>query len=217
MPALFRPHPMVATLFRIFRHTLRFPLRSGISLLTAITCTSLVLPTVAMPFVDVVIKQRRPDLIVPTALVGLGAIFPGRYCSPMARRPRRSATSPWKPCPAKRSPWSAPPARGNPPLLLLADATSALDNRTERLVQDALEGLRSDRTCFVIAHRLSTVRKAHRICVLDHGALIEQGTHEQLLALNGAYARLCEGSLAVSSRQAPAGHDNLSESFPTTL
>lgn len=105
----------------------------------------------------------------------------------------------------------------NPPLLLLDEATSALDNRTERLVQDALEKLRSDRTCFVIAHRLSTVRKAHRICVLDHGTLIEQGTHEQLLALNGAYARLCESSLAVSSRQAPAGHANLSESFPTTL
>jgi len=84
----------------------------------------------------------------------------------------------------------------NPPLLLLDEATSALDNRTERLVQEALENLRNDRTCFVIAHRLSTVQKAHRICVLDRGQLIEQGTHEELIAKNGSYARLCEATLA---------------------
>jgi ATP-binding cassette subfamily B protein len=83
----------------------------------------------------------------------------------------------------------------NPPLLLLDEATSALDNRTERLVQQALENLRSDRTCFVIAHRLSTVQKAHRICVLDRGRLVEQGTHEELLARQGIYAKLCEATL----------------------
>ena len=83
----------------------------------------------------------------------------------------------------------------NPPLLLLDEATSALDNRTERLVQQALENLRSDRTCFVIAHRLSTVQKAHRICVLDRGRLIEQGTHEELIANHGPYAKLCEATL----------------------
>ncbi|MBN8460286.1 MAG: ABC transporter ATP-binding protein [Verrucomicrobia bacterium] len=98
----------------------------------------------------------------------------------------------------------------NPPLLLLDEATSALDNRTERLVQEALERLRADRTCFVIAHRLSTVRKAHRICVLDRGTLIEQGTHDELLAMGGAYARLCEGSLGNSSRQAPGPHGTAS-------
>ena len=91
----------------------------------------------------------------------------------------------------------------NPPLLLLDEATSALDNRTERLVQQALETLRADRTCFVIAHRLSTVQKAHRICVLDHGTLVEQGTHEELLANGGAYAKLCEGTLIIPTRQAP--------------
>ena len=91
----------------------------------------------------------------------------------------------------------------NPPLLLLDEATSALDNRTERLVQQALEKLRADRTCFVIAHRLSTVQKAHRICVLDHGGLVEQGTHAELLAKSGPYARLCAGVIAVQTRQAP--------------
>ena len=91
----------------------------------------------------------------------------------------------------------------NPPLLLLDEATSALDNRTERLVQQALENLRADRTCFVIAHRLSTVQKAHRICVLDHGTLVEQGTHEELLAKGGAYAKLCEGTLIIQARQDP--------------
>ncbi|HEX7260429.1 MAG TPA: ATP-binding cassette domain-containing protein, partial [Luteolibacter sp.] len=90
----------------------------------------------------------------------------------------------------------------NPPLLLLDEATSALDNHTERLVQQALENLRSDRTCFVIAHRLSTVQKADRICVLEQGKLIEQGTHAELIARGGAYAKLCEASFANDSRPA---------------
>lgn len=80
----------------------------------------------------------------------------------------------------------------NPPLLLLDEATSALDNRTERLVQEALERLRSGRTCFVIAHRLSTVQRADRICVLQRGEIVEQGTHAELLAHGGAYAKLCD-------------------------
>jgi ATP-binding cassette, subfamily B, bacterial len=88
----------------------------------------------------------------------------------------------------------------NPPILLLDEATSALDNRTERLIQDALEHLRADRTCFVIAHRLSTVRQANRICVLDRGRLVEHGTHDQLLAAGGAYAKLCETNFSFDSR-----------------
>lgn len=88
----------------------------------------------------------------------------------------------------------------NPALLLLDEATSALDNRTERLIQEALENLRANRTCFVIAHRLSTVQKADRICVLDRGQLVEQGTHEELLALGGAYFDLCEASFANEPR-----------------
>ncbi len=91
----------------------------------------------------------------------------------------------------------------NPPLLLLDEATSALDNRTERLVQEALENLRSERTCFVIAHRLSTVRQADRILVLDRGRLIEQGSHEELLAHGGAYAKLCEATFANNPRPLP--------------
>jgi ABC-type multidrug transport system fused ATPase/permease subunit len=81
----------------------------------------------------------------------------------------------------------------NPPLLLLDEATSALDNTTEKLVQRALDRLRANRTSFVIAHRLSTIRDADLICVLDHGELVEQGKHEELLAKGGRYAKLVEG------------------------
>jgi ATP-binding cassette subfamily B protein/subfamily B ATP-binding cassette protein MsbA len=90
----------------------------------------------------------------------------------------------------------------NPPLLLLDEATSALDNQTERLVQQALERLRANRTCFVIAHRLSTVRRADHICVLDRGRLVEQGTHVQLIERGGAYANLCEAGFAIDPRPA---------------
>ena len=75
-------------------------------------------------------------------------------------------------------------------ILILDEATSAVDVQTERLIQHALEELFARRTCFVVAHRLSTVRHAHQIVVLDHGEIVERGTHDELLARSGHYAKL---------------------------
>ena len=85
-------------------------------------------------------------------------------------------------------------AVSNPPVLILDEATSSIDTRTERLVQRGMDSLMKGRTTFVIAHRLSTIRNADQIIVLDHGRIIEQSTHEQLLEQKGKYYQLYTGN-----------------------
>ena len=84
----------------------------------------------------------------------------------------------------------------NAPILILDEATSALDNKSEAVVQQAINNLMKDRTVMVIAHRLSTVRNADCIVVLNNGNIVEQGTHEELLAKEGEYAALYKTQLA---------------------
>jgi subfamily B ATP-binding cassette protein MsbA len=91
----------------------------------------------------------------------------------------------------------------NAPILLLDEATSSLDSESERAVQAALTQLMKDRTTLVIAHRLSTIADADKIVVLDHGSVVEQGTHGELLARGGLYARLYRTQFA-ETRGAPA-------------
>jgi ABC-type multidrug transport system fused ATPase/permease subunit len=89
----------------------------------------------------------------------------------------------------------------DPPILILDEATASVDTATERLIQEALEHLMANRTSIVIAHRLSTIVHADQILVLDHGRLIERGSHDELLALDQKYALLCRQSLLESSPQ----------------
>jgi len=93
----------------------------------------------------------------------------------------------------------------DPRILLLDEATSSLDNESELLVQEALERLMQNRTTVIIAHRLSTVRIAHRIAVLDRGRIVELGTHDELMSLGGLYARLYEMQFRAQERDALTG------------
>ena len=85
----------------------------------------------------------------------------------------------------------------DPPIIIFDEATSALDNESEKAVQDSLEKLTANRTTLVIAHRLSTVRNAQRIIVLTDNGIDEQGTHEELIALDGTYANLYNMQLRI--------------------
>jgi ATP-binding cassette subfamily B protein len=86
----------------------------------------------------------------------------------------------------------------DPAILVLDEATSSVDTRTEVLVQQAMNALRAGRTSFVIAHRLSTIRDADVILVMEHGSIVEQGSHDELLTAGGAYARLYASQFAAA-------------------
>ena len=85
-------------------------------------------------------------------------------------------------------------AVANPPVMILDEATSSIDTRTEAIVQRGMDALMNGRTVFVIAHRLSTVKNANVIIVLDHGRIIERGSHEELIAMKGQYYSLYTGA-----------------------
>jgi ATP-binding cassette subfamily B protein len=105
----------------------------------------------------------------------------------------------------------------DPSLLILDEATSSVDTRTEVLVQRAMAALRSDRTSFVIAHRLSTIRDADLILVMEAGRIVEQGAHEQLLAARGAYYRLYSAQFRGGAEDTPEGASEAPAALPVAV
>ena len=103
----------------------------------------------------------------------------------------------------------------NPRIVVLDEATSAIDSVTEARLQKALEILLRGRTAFVVAHRLSTIRKANLVLVLDQGKIVERGTHETLLRQGGVYARLHEEFVSAQSRGAATVRRHSSPSSPS--
>ena len=97
----------------------------------------------------------------------------------------------------------------NAPILLLDEATSSLDTKSERAVQEALSNLMQNRTTIVVAHRLSTIQSADLIHVIDEGRIAESGNHEELLQLNGAYAKLCEIQFSKTNHKIPFDNQNM--------
>ena len=89
-------------------------------------------------------------------------------------------------------------AIANPPVLILDEATSSIDTHTEKLIEKGMDSLMKDRTVFVIAHRLSTVRNSKAIMVLDHGEIIERGNHDELINQKGRYYQLYTGKMELS-------------------
>jgi ATP-binding cassette subfamily B protein len=103
-----------------------------------------------------------------------------------------------------------------PSILILDEATSAVDTRTELLLQHAMAALRQGRTSFVIAHRLSTIRDADLILVMEHGDIVEQGTHDELIAAQGAYWRLYQSQFEQAASDIDA-EDALTGSTPVVV